>query len=655
MTSQGSVPSAIPTSRSGRLGYVPALDGLRALAVGAVFLHHAELLDGGFLGVDVFFVISGVLITALAIGEIEDTGRLGLGGFWARRARRLLPALFALCAAVTVWSALTAEEAGREVAATLLYIANWDRLREGYEYFAAYDQPSLLEHTWSLAIEEQFYAIWPLVIAAVATGARRAGVPLRAPLATVAAIIAVGSVAWSWWSASGGTALNRLYFGTDTRAVGLALGCVAACGLGRGTQTGARASGRATEALAVAGTAVLVLLVASTDGRERWLYQWGFSLAALASLAVIVGALGSGATARLLSLRPMVMIGKVSYGVYLWHWPVIVVLDTERTGLSGALLFLLWVAITAALTATSWILIERRAPLPTRAAPRRALAYVGVTVAVGLAANVTLLPLGKIDNDVVSSPTSLTTSSVPPPTTTAGDIAGAEDSPTTSSVVPTRPLRLLLLGDSIAESMGEPTAVPLAIGPVEVEVTNRSVIACPVTFEGDWLFDDGRLIGDPPACDFDDRFAADVEEVDPDVIFLLFGWAGGIAGRQLPDGQIVAACDIEFDERYRAAFERLVDRMSQEATTVVATLPGAGYRDRPTCMNDAILTLNVATYDFGEWACPAGDCSQTATLRRDPVHFASTPEVREIIWPAIIGGVVDAVGIDAALALTAQG
>ena len=254
MTSQGSVPSAILTSRSGRLGYIPALDGLRALAVGAVFLHHAELLDGGFLGVDVFFVISGFLITALAIGEIEDTGRLGLGGFWARRARRLLPALFALCAAVAVWSALTAEEAGREVAATLLYIANWDRLREGYEYFAAYDQPSLLEHTWSLAIEEQFYAIWPLVIAAVATGARRAGVPLRAPLATVAAIIAIGSVAWSWWGASGGTALNRLYFGTDTRAVGLALGCVAACGLGRGTQTGSRASGRATEALAVAGT-----------------------------------------------------------------------------------------------------------------------------------------------------------------------------------------------------------------------------------------------------------------------------------------------------------------------------------------------------------------------------------------------------------------
>ena len=218
-----------------------------------------------------------------------------------------------------------------------------------------------------------------------------------------------------------------------------------------------------------------------------------------------------------------------------------------------------------------------------------------------------------------------------------------------------RPLRLLILGDSIAESMGDPLAVPLEIGPLSVEVTNRGVIACPVTFEGDWRFDDGRLIGDPPACDRDDRFAEDVEEVDPDVIFLLFGWAGGIAGRQLPDGEVVAACDPGFDDRYRSSFQRLVARMSEDALVVVATLPGGGYRERATCMNDTILALDAAIYDFGEWFCPAGDCGEKASLRRDPVHFASTPEVRAIIWPEIIGGVIDAVGIDVAMGIVEQG
>ncbi|MDX2382013.1 MAG: acyltransferase, partial [Acidimicrobiia bacterium] len=148
-----------PTGRSGGLGYLPGVDGLRAVAVAAVVLFHARVVDGGFIGVDVFFVISGFLITALAVGEIDRTGRLAPARFWGRRARRLLPAMYLVCAAVVVWTVLNPpapRQFARDVVATLAYVANWTRVRDGDEYFAAHDEPSLLEHTWSLAVEEQF-------------------------------------------------------------------------------------------------------------------------------------------------------------------------------------------------------------------------------------------------------------------------------------------------------------------------------------------------------------------------------------------------------------------------------------------------------------------------------------------------------------------
>jgi peptidoglycan/LPS O-acetylase OafA/YrhL len=659
-------PGASSPSRSGRLGYLPGLDGLRALAVSAVFLHHAGVLDGGFLGVDVFFVISGFLITALAVGEIERNGRLGLGAFWGRRARRLLPALFALCAAVVVWAAFAddpVESLRREVAATILYVANWDRVREGYEYFAAYEEPSLLEHTWSLAIEEQFYVVWPLLIVGAVVTARRLRWPIRTVVAATALIGAIASVGWSWWLAADGASLNRLYFGTDTRAIGLAIGCVAGCVLARGPSTGERDVGRTEAALAFAGTLTLAVMMATVDGRERWLYQWGFPLAAAASIAVVIAATGRGPIARVLSVRPLALIGRVSYGVYLWHWPVIVVLDHERTGLSGPMLGGLWMATTAALTTISWLLVERRAPLPVMAVPRRAVAYVSVAVLV--IAGATLVGSTASDGpEVLALPTDgaprPSSSTAPSPAGPGSTTPESTTPASTSTVRPARPLRMLILGDSIAESLGEPTQARYRVGPLEVEVTNRSVIACPVTWEGEWRFDDGRLIGDPPECDGPDRFTIDVTETDPDLVFLFFGWSGGIAGRQLDDGRVIAPCDAEFDEQYRAEYQSLVDRIGTDSAVVVATVaPPTEFRfddqaDRPDCINDAIAAVDAPRFDFGEWLCPAADCDPAVPLLRDTVHFKSTDEVRELVWPAIVEEVIGALGPDAALALVAE-
>ena len=648
----GSDPGVAP-DRGGRLGYLPGLDGLRAIAVSAVFLFHADVLPGGFLGVDVFFVISGFLITALAIGEIEHTGGLALGKFWARRARRLLPALYLLCAAVIAWALIDGvpDRLGREVLATLAYVANWARLADGYEYFAAYEEPSLLEHTWSLAIEEQFYVVWPLLMVGAVVVARRLSWSPRVSIGAVAALGAAASTAWSWWLAATDSApLNRLYFGTDTRAVGLALGCVAGCVLARGATTGQRKIGIGATVAAAAGFATLTAMAVTMNGSETWLYGPGFAVAAVSSLALVHAASGVGPVQRVLSVEPLARMGRVSYGVYLWHWPVIVVLSEERTGWSGIPLGLLWVLATAALVGASWVLIERPAPLPTIARPQLGVAYALVAVLIAASAVVVTQIIGT-DDDIVAvvanEPVETSVPTAPIPTAPSATPARSSD-PVRQEPPADRPLRLLVLGDSIAESLKQPE--PLSVNGVDVEVTNRSIIACPVTWEGRWAFDDGRLIGDPPECDGDDRFADDVADAEPDLILIMFGWSGTIAGRELDDGTIVAPCESGFDDQFADELERLVDRFEPTAEIVVATVaPPSEYRDveqsnRPGCINAVIRDGGFNVWEFGEWLCPGADCTGALPLRRDTVHFADSPEVRAVVWPTVIEQVLDAGG-----------
>src|SRR5712692_9104137 len=172
----------VETSSAGRLR---ALDGLRGAAVVAVLLFHAGHLVGGYLGVDLFFVLSGFLITGLLLGEWGRSGRVGLGGFWARRARRLLPALFVMLGGGAAYAAFVASPtqlAGirADAVATLGYVANWRSILSGHSYWTIFSAPSPLAHTWSLAIEEQFYLAWPLIVVGLTIGVRRAdGLPRR--------------------------------------------------------------------------------------------------------------------------------------------------------------------------------------------------------------------------------------------------------------------------------------------------------------------------------------------------------------------------------------------------------------------------------------------------------------------------------------------
>src|SRR6201986_152679 len=219
----------------------PGLDGLRALAVVAVLLYHGGVSwsGGGFLGVEMFFVLSGFLITSLLVAEWGRSGRIALRAFWARRARRLLPALFVLVAAIGVYYAV--EGATKAVPglqgdgiATLLYFSNWHQVAAGTNYFAASGPVSPLEHTWSLAIEEQFYVVWPLLVLGILGYARRRGASDRRSLQVLLGLSLGGAALAATEMAllfAGGHGLDRVYYGTDTRATGLLLGASLAIAL----------------------------------------------------------------------------------------------------------------------------------------------------------------------------------------------------------------------------------------------------------------------------------------------------------------------------------------------------------------------------------------------------------------------------------------
>jgi len=312
--------------RAPRLAYMPGVDGLRALAVAAVFAYHGGLswLPGGFLGVDVFLVISGYLITSLLLVELQVTGGIDLVRFWLRRARRLLPAVLVMITVVlAVMSLLHPDEVGAlrgAVVASLFYVTNWYQIFAHQSYFAQYARPSVFQHLWSLAVEEQFYLIWPPILAAgmLWFGKRRLvyGVLVGLAASTVAA----------WVLYTPFTDPSRIYYGTDTRAAGLLIGVLMAFAWPATRLAPARDRRAAVllDVLGVAALAALFGLMTWLGEFDRWLYQGGFlTVAVVTAVLLAVVAHPSSQLGRLFALPLLVWIGKRSYGIYLWHWPVI--------------------------------------------------------------------------------------------------------------------------------------------------------------------------------------------------------------------------------------------------------------------------------------------------------------------------------------------
>ncbi len=336
-----------------RSRYIPALDGLRAFAVLAVIFYHMGLgwAPGGLMGVTVFFVISGYLINGLLVAEYDRTGRISLKGFWLRRARRLLPAILlsiaGMAALCTLFNHVLLDKMRPDIVPSLLFYNNWWQIFGDVSYFDTAGAASPLKHFWSLSIEEQFYLVWPLLLLALyKIGLKKTGIRR---IALALAVLSAVEMALLY------NPLNpdpsRIYYGTDTRAMSLLIGIwlafaapSAAFGLHKNEDERPR-GWIPFNLLGIAALAGLIAIVGLTNGYDNFSYLGGIALiSALSALLIAVAVVPRTWVARLLALPPLVWIGKRSYGMYLWHFPILL-LTTDANSTAGVPIWMRFVQI----------------------------------------------------------------------------------------------------------------------------------------------------------------------------------------------------------------------------------------------------------------------------------------------------------------------
>lgn len=345
-----------------KLGYRPSLDGLRAIAVTAVVLYHADIswMPGGFLGVEVFFVVSGFLITALLIDEKHHSGTVSLRQFWTRRARRLLPALYLLLLVVSVASMIVYRDAagrmGGDVLAAIFYVSNWWQIYLQESYFAQAGRPPLLQHLWSLAIEEQFYLVFPGLFV---VGMARFG---RKHMSWILGGLAVMSAAWMALRFKEFTDPSAIYYSTFTRASGLLVGALLAVlwAPWRTRGKAALGAGHALDGAGVAGLVIIGWFFWRVNAFDAFIYRGGMFLLDLVCVVVIAVLVHpAGSLHKVLGIAPLRWIGVRSYSIYLWHWPIFMVtrpeLDLPFTGLP---VFVLRIALTLGAAEMSYRYVE---------------------------------------------------------------------------------------------------------------------------------------------------------------------------------------------------------------------------------------------------------------------------------------------------------
>jgi peptidoglycan/LPS O-acetylase OafA/YrhL len=649
----------------------PALDGLRGVAVLMVLAFHggAGWMTGGYVGVSVFFTLSGFLITSVLLREHDRTGTISVRSFAARRARRLLPASFLCLVGVAVLARAGlldgVADLRRDLIGSLLQVQNWVLLGSGESYTellaARGGQPSPLEHFWSLAIEEQVYWVWPwavLAVMALRPSRRTASVVGVAVVGALAAPV----FAWRWGP-------DAAYWATPARLGELLIGAVLAFALARRPNALGAVDHAGPPALAAIVAAAVVLPADGGPAYAGWL-----PVLALVTATLLAATQVPGATRSLLSVRPLVAVGTVSYGLYLYHWPVYVVLDAERTGLGGSriediALAGLRLTVTAAVAVLSFVLVER----PVRRAtwtPGVTFAGAGATLAVAVVTVLAVTPLA--DDGYWRAPTA---ARLPAPTDASrqpllarapvlsddrddrddGAVARPTVGPSSvagvpwSAALPSRPVRVVVAGDSTAESLGvglsmwSTSTYPLATVAVATSPGCGFLRGGVVASDGDVPFRE--------RCDdvLDDGLPATLAAARPDVVLLMVTERDLLDRTWSDDEGAIGPDDPRFRARLVADYTTISDAIHATGAVAVWTRapdvqPYWRHRDTPFIdparravvdeVMDEVAAANGATVlDLRGWLPDALATDHEA--RPDGVHW--TPEAAATVARAWLG------------------
>ena len=633
---------------------IPALDGLRGIAVALVLVGHGGFpgMSGGFIGVDVFFVLSGFLITSLLLDEMGRSGRIGVAPFWIRRARRLLPALVLMVLTVVAARGLLPDQSldglRDDAVAAFLWVANWRFVATRTDYFTQ-GAPSPLQHTWSLGVEEQYYFLWPVLMIGVtlllAERARRRFARATAGEVRLAmsAIAVVGALA----SAVAAVVLcsddnrDRVYFGTDTRAQALLIGSAAAAllvtdwpALNRGwclirTRWGRRVA-RVLPLAGLTGLAAAAHYATGSAGEFRHGLLTGVALSAVLVVAP-VALEQRGAVARLLAWRPLTWLGAISYGVYLWHWPIFMAINGEHTGWTGIPLFAARCAATVAVAGGSWWLVEqpirRWRPVAVPLLPLAAASMVTAAAVILL-----VVPVGPGSG--------LREPGLPPG---VAAVAAVSPSPPDWSHPrprdPNRPFTVSVFGDSIGWTWMH--YLPSTPG---FAFLDHTVVGCSLVRGSPYRYI-GETLEQKPECDsWPIRWSKQVSRDQPDVALLVIGrWE---TVDRVNEGRWTHIGDPTFDAYLNGELERALDIVTGAGVrVVVATVPysrggetpdGRLYpEDQPDRVNQWNTMLRttvghhrgVSILDLNKKLCPDGVYTAKVDgvrVRSDGVHL--TPE-----------------------------